>query len=187
MLLAVASVLRILMSVIAGLVADRVPHRKLLVTAGLLVAGAAGAALLGVRTALLTVAGGLLVLGSGWGWTGLVFPSAVRTSPHAPVSAAGIVLTGLATGRDYRTAGVRSADLSCRPFHGLACHHAGPDGGRRHHLNRPSSLRQTHRRGRRDPNRLSMVTRAFRWVDTAAPDVPANPGADSRNCVFGQI
>lgn len=98
MLLAVASVLSILMRVIAGLLADRIPHRELLVTAGLLVAGAVGALLLGVGTVPLTVVGGLLVLGGGWGWTGLVFLSAVRTSPHAPASAAGIVLAGLAAG-----------------------------------------------------------------------------------------
>lgn len=97
-LLAAASVLSILMRVIVGHLADRVPHRELLVTAALLVAGAGGALLLGADSATLAVPGGLLVLGGGWGWTGLVFLSAVRTSPHAPASATGIVLTGRAAG-----------------------------------------------------------------------------------------
>lgn len=97
-LLAVASVLSILTRVIVGHLADRVPHRELLVTAALLIAGAVGSFLLGAGSATLAVAGGLLVLGGGWGWTGLVFLSAVRGSTRAPASAAGIVLAGLATG-----------------------------------------------------------------------------------------
>lgn len=97
-LLAVASVLSILTRVIVGHLADRVPHRELSVTAALLIAGAVGSLLLGAGSATLAVAGGLLVLGGGWGWTGLVFLSAVRGSPRAPASAAGVVLAGLATG-----------------------------------------------------------------------------------------
>ncbi len=97
-LLAVASVLSIVTRVIVGHLADRTPHRELLATAALLVAGAVGSFLLGAGGATLAVAGGLLVLGGGWGWTGLIFLSAVRGSPRAPASAAGIVLAGLATG-----------------------------------------------------------------------------------------
>lgn len=97
-LLAVASVLSIVTRVIVGHLADRTPHRELLATAALLIAGAVGSFLLGAGSATLAVAGGLLVLGGGWGWTGLIFLSAVRGSPRAPASAAGIVLAGLATG-----------------------------------------------------------------------------------------
>jgi dipeptide/tripeptide permease len=44
------------------------------------------------------VAGAVLTLGAGWGWTGLAFLAAVRLAPSAPARAAGIVLTGLAIG-----------------------------------------------------------------------------------------
>lgn len=44
------------------------------------------------------MAGGLLALGAGWGWTGLVFLVAVRADPTAPAAAAGVVLAGLSTG-----------------------------------------------------------------------------------------
>lgn len=98
MLLAAASLASILLRVVTGHLADRVPHRELLITAGMLGVGAVGSLLSGADTAMLVLAGGVLVLGGGWGWTGLVFLSAVRTSPHAPASAAGIVLVGLAAG-----------------------------------------------------------------------------------------
>lgn len=98
MLLAAASLASILLRVATGHLADRVPHRELLVTAGMLVAGAAGSLLAGLTAVPFVIAGGLLVLGGGWGWTGLVFVSAVRASPRAPAPAAGIVLAGLAAG-----------------------------------------------------------------------------------------
>lgn len=97
-LLAVGSSLSILARVVAGHLADRATHRELLVTAAMLALGAAGPLLLTLGAPTAAVAGGLLVLGAGWGWTGLVFLSAVRADPGAPAAAAGIVLAGLSTG-----------------------------------------------------------------------------------------
>lgn len=98
-LLAVGSLLSIGVRVVAGHVADRSsPHRDLTVTAAMLAVGALGPLLLATDLRTAALAGGLVALGAGWGWTGLVFLSAVRADPTAPAAAAGIVLAGLSTG-----------------------------------------------------------------------------------------
>jgi MFS family permease len=98
-LLAVASVASVLTRVGVGLAADRTRLSPIWGTAGALGLGALGTALLAWAAGpVAVVAGALLALGAGWGWTGLGFLAAVRLSPGAPARAAGTVLLGLATG-----------------------------------------------------------------------------------------
>lgn len=97
-LLAIGSLLSITTRVVAGHLADRTDDRDLTVTAAMLAVGTVGPLLLTTDLRTAAVAGGLLALGAGWGWTGLVFLSAVRADPSAPAAAAGIVLAGLSTG-----------------------------------------------------------------------------------------
>lgn len=97
-LLAVGSGLSITARIVAGHGADTSPRSELLVVAAMLAVGALGPLLLALDGPTMAVAGGLLTLGAGWGWTGLVFLSAVRADPSAPAAAAGIVLAGLSTG-----------------------------------------------------------------------------------------
>lgn len=99
LLLSLGSVASILVRLTAGWAADRVDvaPARLLVTALLL--GAGGAALLATATApVAMVVGAILVLGAGWGWTGLAFLTVVRLSPGAPAAAAGIMLSGMTSG-----------------------------------------------------------------------------------------
>jgi predicted MFS family arabinose efflux permease len=97
-LLAVGSLLSITARIVAGHLADGARRRELTVTAGMLAVGTAGPLLLASDLRTAAVVGGLVALGAGWGWTGLVFLSAVRADPAAPAAAAGIVLAGLSTG-----------------------------------------------------------------------------------------
>ena len=97
-LLAAGSLLSITARIVAGHLADGARRRELSVTAGMLTVGTAGPLLLASDLRTAAVVGGLVALGAGWGWTGLVFLSAVRADPAAPAAAAGIVLAGLSTG-----------------------------------------------------------------------------------------
>jgi predicted MFS family arabinose efflux permease len=97
-LLAVGSALGITMRLLAGWRADRDLRPQLPTVAVLLLLGAAGPVVLAIGRPGTAMAGGLLALGAGWGWTGLVFLVAVRADPTAPAAAAGVVLAGLSTG-----------------------------------------------------------------------------------------
>jgi predicted MFS family arabinose efflux permease len=97
-LLAIGSALGITMRLAVGWRADRDARPQLPTVALLLLVGALGPVILAVGRPGAAVAGGLLALGAGWGWTGLVFLVAVRADPTAPAAAAGVVLAGLSTG-----------------------------------------------------------------------------------------
>jgi hypothetical protein len=97
-LLAVASVTSVLVRVGAGWATDRSGVAPVRWVALALALGAVGSILLAVGGTAAMVAGALLALGAGWGWTGLAFLAVVRMVPEAPARAAGIVLTGLAIG-----------------------------------------------------------------------------------------
>lgn len=65
-------------------------------------AGAVGAVILAVsQGVLLTAAGAILLLGAGWGWTGLAYLAVVQAVPHAPAAVAGIILTGMTGGSAF--------------------------------------------------------------------------------------
>lgn len=95
--LSAASVASIVVRVVAGRWADRHTATPTRVLVALMALGAAGGGLLAAPGTPALV-GAVLVLGGGWGWTGLAFLTAVRAHPTAPASAAGVVLTGLAAG-----------------------------------------------------------------------------------------
>jgi predicted MFS family arabinose efflux permease len=98
-LLAVASIASVVVRVVAGWASDRSASAPNGWVAGALAVGALGAVTLAVSgPPAVVVAGAVLTLGAGWGWTGLAFLTAVRLAPEAPARAAGIVLTGLAIG-----------------------------------------------------------------------------------------
>jgi predicted MFS family arabinose efflux permease len=98
-LLAVASIASVVVRVVAGWASDRSASAPDSWVAGALAVGALGAVTLAFSgPPAVVVAGAVLTLGAGWGWTGLAFLTAVRLAPDAPARAAGIVLTGLAIG-----------------------------------------------------------------------------------------
>ncbi len=115
--LSAASVVAIGTRLAVGRLADTRPGSELRVLRRLLVGGALGLTILALGTSaagpgtagfgtdgpgamatVLLVGGAVAALGSGWGWTGLVFLAAVRSDPARPARAAGIVLVGLGLG-----------------------------------------------------------------------------------------
>lgn len=99
MLLALASLGGISMRVFTGWWADRPETHPVVLLSLLLGTGALGAALLATAPATpLVVLGAVVLIGAGWGWTGLAFLSVVRANPRAAAAAAGVVLTGLGAG-----------------------------------------------------------------------------------------
>lgn len=97
--LAVASIGAITARVTVGRLADRPEIRPVVVLSVLLGTGALGAAVLVTPAPpVLAIAGAIVVIGAGWGWTGLAFLAVVRANPHAPGAAAGVVLAGLGSG-----------------------------------------------------------------------------------------
>lgn len=97
-LLAAGSVAGIIARIVTGIRADRFGRPQLGVIAAMMGSGAAAMALGAIGTGPLLVIGTLGAFAGGWGWTGLLFLSLVRSSPEAPGAVAGIGLTGLAIG-----------------------------------------------------------------------------------------
>jgi predicted MFS family arabinose efflux permease len=98
-LLIVASIASIIGRIGFGRWADREGAIPIRAVAGMLGVGGIGATLLAVPAPTpVAVLGAILLLGAGWGWTGLAFLAAVRVRPEAPAVAAGTVLTGLGVG-----------------------------------------------------------------------------------------
>ncbi len=81
-----------------GWQADLRPTRQVGVIAGLLVAGAAGLALLAAPGTPALVVGVLLGFGFGWAWPGLMNFAVVRLHPQAPAAATSITQTGVYAG-----------------------------------------------------------------------------------------
>jgi MFS family permease len=105
LLLSAGSVGGVVVRVMVGVLADRSARPQFSVIAAMQVTGAVALLLLAVASAPgasgagpLLVTGALAAFGLGWGWTGLLFLSAVRTAPDAAGSAAGIALAGLSIG-----------------------------------------------------------------------------------------
>lgn len=99
LVLSVASIASIVARIGVGRWADTDGAAPVPVVAGMLVGGglAAGVLAAGLPLPLLVVAA-VVVLGAGWGWTGLAFLAVVRANPRTPAAAAGVVLTGLGLG-----------------------------------------------------------------------------------------
>ena len=98
LLLAAASTVCVAMRVALGVLADRAPRPRLPQMGALLLAGSAGFALLAAGTPFTTVAGCLLALGVGWGWTGLYILAAVEQAIGPPERAVGVAATGTFAG-----------------------------------------------------------------------------------------
>jgi MFS family permease len=81
--------------VVAGIVADRTGGRPALpMVVVMLAAGAVGSALMGLDSTVAYVAGVVLALGIGWGWTGLTHYVVSSVAGPATPSATGVVQTG---------------------------------------------------------------------------------------------
>lgn len=96
---AAGSVSGIAARIALGWGADRSARSQLHVVAGLLVAGAAGFALLPGRTSVPALAAAtVLSFAAGWGWTGLYNLAVVREHPGAAASATGVTVAGFSFG-----------------------------------------------------------------------------------------
>ncbi len=84
--------------VLGGWLADRRPDRSITMISGLLLAGAAGLALLAVPGGLPLITGVVLGFGFGWAWPGLMNFAVVRLHPQAPAAATSITQTGVYAG-----------------------------------------------------------------------------------------
>jgi len=105
--LAVASLVAVMSRVGSGILVDRTDNRELQIVTALLAGGAFAALGLSLATNLLAdsslgvtvgILSALVLLGGGWGWTGLLFLSGVRISPTRPALSGGVVLAGLGLG-----------------------------------------------------------------------------------------
>ncbi len=90
--LAATSAATIGVRLVLGLLGVRVPGR--VTSAALLLAGAAGFALLVVPSAPAAWAGALLAGGAGWGWTGVLGLAVVQSHPDAPGASTALVQAG---------------------------------------------------------------------------------------------
>ncbi|MEX2549091.1 MAG: MFS transporter [Nitriliruptoraceae bacterium] len=118
-LLSLASVVSIFARLGAGRFADRRQDAVLTLLLWMVAAGAIGLAALAIASAAvpggalpstgvtgdgapwtiaLLVVGAILMIGPGWGWTGLAFLTATQLLPSRPAQASGAILAGLATG-----------------------------------------------------------------------------------------
>jgi len=97
-LVGVASLVGIVVRVIAGWRIDRMPADGFRWVAILVGVGAVGYLLLAMQMPALVAPGVLLAFGAGWGWPGLFQYGLVATFPAAPGSASGIVQSGFAAG-----------------------------------------------------------------------------------------
>lgn len=98
LLLAAGSVAGIATRVLAGIQADRTGGPQIGFIAAMLGTGALAMALASVGTPALLMVGTLGAFSAGWGWSGLLFFSLVRSTPASPGAIAGIGLAGLAIG-----------------------------------------------------------------------------------------
>jgi len=118
-LLSLASIVSIVVRLGAGRFADRRKDAVLTLLLWMIAAGAIGLAALAIASATvpggavpaagvtgdgapwtiaLLVLGAVLMIGPGWGWTGLAFLTATQLLPSRPAQASGAILAGLATG-----------------------------------------------------------------------------------------
>lgn len=97
-LLAAGSLAGIVTRLATGIWADRRGGPQLGLMSWMLVGGAVTMAIGSFGTPLLVVVGAVGAFSGGWGWSGLLFLSLVRSSPTAPGAVAGIGMSGLAIG-----------------------------------------------------------------------------------------
>jgi predicted MFS family arabinose efflux permease len=98
LILAAGSAAGIIARLIAGWAIDRHRNADLTTVAAMLVAGAAGVAMLNLAGRIGLVAGGLLAFAGGWGWSGLFTFAIVKDHPEAPAAATAITQSGKLVG-----------------------------------------------------------------------------------------
>lgn len=98
MLVAVGGALAVLMRVWSGHAADRRGGRNFPVVCRQLAVGALGMAVLALGQMPWVVAGGLVALGVGWAWPGLLIFAVVRIGRDTPGAAAGLLQAGAFAG-----------------------------------------------------------------------------------------
>lgn len=97
-LLAAGAVAGIATRVLAGARADRSGHPQIGVIAVMMAVGAVAMSAAGTGSPILLTVGTVGAFSAGWGWSGLLFLSLVRSDPSRPGAAAGVGLAGLAVG-----------------------------------------------------------------------------------------
>ena len=95
LILALASVVGLVVRVVAGWLGDRMSQGSLLLMAALIALGAVGYAGLAISSEPAHVAAAaVLAFGGGWGWPGLMLLAVSRSNPAAPGAAMGVVTFG---------------------------------------------------------------------------------------------
>ncbi|WP_026411979.1 MFS transporter [Actinomadura oligospora] len=94
----VAGLLAVAVRLVAGTAADRAPRRNPAVVAGMMLAGGIGLLVTAAGNPVCFVAGAVLTVAGGWGWTGLLFAAVLRVLPGDGARAGGQVQLGLFTG-----------------------------------------------------------------------------------------
>lgn len=95
LMLTAASVVAVLVRLIAGALADRRPQVNPLIAAGLMGTGAVGLAVMSFATPATFILGAVLAVAGGWGWTGLLLAASFRLVPERPQSAGAAMQFGL--------------------------------------------------------------------------------------------
>ncbi|WP_180985705.1 MFS transporter [Streptomyces sp. CB02959] len=93
-----ASVLGIVVRLASGGLADRAPHRIPWTVAGMMLTGAVGLGVIVVGTPAAFVAGAVLAVAGGWGWTGLLLAATMRLLPGESARAGAAMQGGLFAG-----------------------------------------------------------------------------------------
>ncbi|QHC24743.1 MFS transporter [Streptomyces sp. GS7] len=93
-----ASVLGIAVRLGSGRQADRAPHRIPRTVAAMMLTGTAGLALITAGTPVTFLAGALLAVAGGWGWTGLLLAATMRLLPGESARAGAAMQGGLFAG-----------------------------------------------------------------------------------------
>jgi MFS family permease len=95
LMLTAASVVAVLVRLIAGALADRRPQINPLIAAALMGSGALGLVVMSFATPATFILGAVLAVAGGWGWTGLLLAAAFRLVPERPQSAGAAMQLGL--------------------------------------------------------------------------------------------
>ena len=94
LVLTVGSAAGLVVRLVSGWLIDRRQSAGLAWLGGLLLAGAAGIAVIAAGGRGWLVAGSLLAFGAGWGWAGLLSFAVVRANPESAALASGVTNTG---------------------------------------------------------------------------------------------
>jgi len=92
---AAASIVAIVVRLVAGGLADRAPHRNPAVVAVMMLSGVAGLTLISLGVPAAFMAGAVLAVAGGWGWTGLLLAAVIRLLPGEGARAGATVQIGL--------------------------------------------------------------------------------------------